>query len=379
MEYNEKVFIELYKAGKNQHELAELFGVSPRTVGSWETNLRRKGKIKYRKDLQERRKGKKRFKYTEIVEEVSEYLSASRKVWTKYNDIYDKIKYKGKWDTGKQTEDQVLLLSDMHTGMINRAPITGEITYNEELQQQELRALYKGLHRFSELYKPVYNIETFYIFGLGDLVTNDRIYEGQKAEITCGIGKQIEHTLMYVSDLIKHLLELYPRVVYINEYGNHGRTTSAPVAEEATNNFEYLLGLLLKERFANNKRVEIILPEDYSYTYSIKGHNYLLSHGNYIRGATLNSIEKAAKEIALLVEQSHYDVITIGHFHSCHKFPIAPSTTLLVNGCFIFKDNYAYTKLRKFSSASQYMFNISKRSAIHNLQEINLLWKYGNK
>lgn len=379
MEYNEKIFIELYNAGKNPYELSKLFGVKERTIGSWETRLRRAGKIKYRKDLVERRKDKKKFKYSEIVEEVSEYLSASRKVWAKYNDIYAKVHYKGKWITGKQTEDQVLLLSDMHTGMINKAPITGEITYNEEIQKQELRALYKGLYRFSELYKPVYNIETFYIFGLGDLVTNDRIYEGQKSEITYGVGRQIELTFMYVSDMIKRLLEIYPRVVYINEYGNHGRTTSKPISEEATNNFEYLLGLLLKERFADNKRVEIILPEDYSFTYSIKGHRYLLSHGNYIRGASLNTIERAAKEIALLVERDHYDVITIGHFHSCHKFPIAPTTTLLVNGCFIFKDNYAYTKLRKYSTAAQYMFNVSKRSSIHNVQEINLLWKYGNK
>ena len=50
-------------------------------------------------------------------------------------------------------------------------------------------------------------------------------------------------------------------------------------------------------------------------------------------------------------------------------------TSLLVNGCFIDMDDYAYNKLRKFSSPTQYLFNISKKSPMHNLQEINLKWK----
>lgn len=321
-----------------------------------------------------RKKEKVRWHNKEIIEEVKYYIEAVRMVTEKYYDTYNNIKYKGKWVKGKQDEDQIQLLSDMHTGMINHAPTTGEVTYNQEIQEKELQNLLRGNIRFYDLYKSSYNIETFYIFGLGDLITNDRIYEGQQKEITCGVGEQIQQTLNYVSDYIKNLLTYYPRVVYINVVGNHGRTTPNYISEEATNNFEYFVGLLLKERFQNNKRVEIILSKDYSYTKMIRGHKYLLTHGNSIRGATLNSIEKASKEIALLVEQEPYDVICIGHFHCCHKLPISPKTSLLVNGCFIHKDNYAYTKLRKFSTAKQYLFNVSKRSALHNLQELDLRW-----
>ena len=316
-----------------------------------------------------------RWRNIEIVDEVGKYLECVEETHTKYNDLYKNIKYKGVWKREKQTEDQVQLLSDMHTGMENRAPTTGEITYNKEIQEQELQTLVKGNFRFYQLYKPAYNIETFYIFGLGDLITNDRIFEGQKDEITCTVGKQIQLTFYYVSDYIKKLLEIYPRVVYINIVGNHGRTTPRFMSEEATSNFEYYIGMLLKERFRDNKRVEIILPNDYSYTQVIRGHRYLLMHGNAIRGGTLNSIEKASKEIALLVEHNPFSVICIGHFHSCYEFPISPTTTLLVNGCFIHKDSYAYTKLRKFSTAKQMLFNVSKKSPLHNLQKIDLLWK----
>jgi hypothetical protein len=310
----------------------------------------------------------------EIVEEVANYIDAVKHVEANYHDVYKNVKFRGNWKKGKQVEDQVQLFSDMHTAMINHAPTTGEITYNKEIQEKELQNLLRGNARFYELYKPAYNIETFYIFGLGDLVTNDRIFEGQMAEITCTVGKQVQLTFNYVSNYIRRLLEIYPRVVYVNIVGNHGRTTARYISEEATSNFEYYIGMLLKERFQDNKRVEIILPNDYSYSIKIRGHKYLLAHGNNIRGATLNSIEKASKEIALLVEQEPYDVICIGHFHSCYELPISPTTTLLVNGCFIHKDSFAYNKLRKFSTAKQYNFLVSKKSALHNVQKIDLRW-----
>jgi len=317
----------------------------------------------------------KRHQNKAILEETKKYVEYIKETTKNYNDPYKNVKFTGVWKGDKQVEDQVLLLSDMHTGMINKAPHTGEITYNREIQEKELSELMKGVGRFYQLYKPSYSIETFYIFGLGDLITNDRIFEGQKAEITCGVGKQIQLAFQYVSDAIKKLLEVYPRVVYIGVVGNHGRTTSKYMSEDATDNFEYLLGTLIRERFAGNKRVEIILPTDYSYSLTIRGHRYLLTHGNSIRGCSLNTIEKAAKEIALLVENDCYDVITIGHFHSVYEFPISPSTTLLVNGCFIQKDSYAYDKLRKFSTAKQLLFNVSKKSALHNLQKIDLCWR----
>jgi len=49
---NEKIFIELYKAGKNDYEIAELFKVGERTIQRYAQRLRAKGKIKPRETLQ---------------------------------------------------------------------------------------------------------------------------------------------------------------------------------------------------------------------------------------------------------------------------------------------------------------------------------------
>ena len=188
------------------------------------------------------KKGSKKHTNKVIVEEVRKYVEHIKETTKNYNDPYKKVKLVGPWRGDRQSEDQILLLSDMHTGMINKAPHTGEVTYNQEIQEAELTELMRGIGRFHQLYAPSYNIETFYIFGLGDLITNDRIFEGQKSEITCGVGRQIQLAFQYVSDAIKRLLEIYPRVVYVNVVGNHGRTTSKYMSEDATDNFEYLLG-----------------------------------------------------------------------------------------------------------------------------------------
>jgi len=370
---NEKIFIELYNSGKTPFELEELFGISERSRQRYESRLRQQGKIKYRKDLNAVKD--KKYKNEEIFEEVKVYIDNAKSVYKQNLDVFSDVKLKTNWNKSKQNEDLALVWSDMHTGMINKHPLTGDVTYNEEIQKDELKALARGVVRFHELYKPSYNIETFYIFDLGDNITNDRIFEGQQSEITCGVGEQILKSFEYQSNFIKKMLEIFPKVVMIKMAGNHGRSTPKFSNEEATSNFEYLQGQMLKERFANNKRVEIIVPPIYRYTAEIRGHKYLLSHGNNIRGCTLNSIERAVKDLSTLAYKEFYDMMLIGHFHTALKLRITPETTLLVNGCWISMDDYAYTKLRKFSSATQYLFNISKKSACHNLQEINLNWK----
>ena len=372
---NEQILIELYNSGKNDVALADLLGVSERTIQRCLTRLRNQGKIKDRKDLITKVKEKLQYKHPEVLEEVKVYLENAKVVLANYDDIYKEIKLRTSFTNIKQTEDMVLNWSDMHTGMINKHPLNGVVTYDEKIQEEELQTLAKGVIRFYELYKPSYNVETLYIFDEGDNITNDRIYEGQQMEITCGVGEQIIKTFNYQSDFTKKMLEVYPRIVWIKVPGNHARTTSKPVSEAPTNSFEYLLGKLMQERFRDNKRVEVIVPESYLHTANIRGHKYLITHGNTIRGMSLNSIERAVQEIALLVERDYYDVICIGHFHTALKLRVTPNTTLLINGCFIDMDDFAYHKLRKFSSPTQYLFNISKKSSLHNLQEINLKWR----
>lgn len=358
----------LYNEGLTYRQIAHLLG---RSEDSVDHAIR-----KFRHVLDLRRPDNRKYHYSRVYQEVKQYIDDNLEVIINHNkEYFSKISFKGSVRRGKQTEDLVGLLSDMHVGSVNRAPITGEITFNDEILKREVTNYIRGIYRFYELYKPSYTIDTFYLFDLGDIVTGDRIYEGQLYEITRCVGQQVVQALDYLSHIIIKLAEIFPRVIYVKMVGNHGRSFSdRKVSEPIENNFEYLLGLLLQERFKDNKRVEVILPRDYFYSISIRGHKYLLMHGDYIRGTVLTSIERAVKEITLLLGRDFHEVITIGHFHSTHELPIGSESTLLVNGCFVYKDSYAYKHLRKFSVAKQLLFNVSKKSALHNLQKIDLRW-----
>lgn len=374
---NEKIFIELYRTGKTDIELSQIFECSERTIQRFSARLRAQGKIKLRSRLNPSKKEKTKFKFDEIFEEVQVYIDNARAVLEEEHKHYKNIKLetKIKKTSKSQSEDMVQLWSDMHTGMINHNPLSGEVTYNEEIQKEEYNTFLRGINRFQQLYKPAYNIQNLYILDLGDNITNDRIFEGQQMEITCGYGEQILKCVEMQSHFIREMLRKFPKVIFIGVSGNHGRSTKKYLSEDATNNFEFLKNTILQERFAGNPRVEIIVPKTYLYTLNLRGHKYLISHGNNIRGTTLNSIEKANKELANLATENDYDLMIMGHFHTSLKLPIKPKTTLLVNGCWIDVDDFAYTKLRKYSTPAQYNFLVSNKSSFHNLQEINLKWK----
>lgn len=313
-------------------------------------------------DLNKRRRGKNE------IEDAKRYLKASQQQFLDYKMPFVKVP---KHRKAKQYEDAVLFWSDEHTGMVNKAPNSGMITYNDKIRKLELKNLHQGVIRLKELYEPNIVLKDLYIFSLGDNATNDRIFEGQQFEISKPMGAQLLDYKLDKAWFINEMLKYFDNVIDIEICGNHGRSQPNRTAEPVENNFEWLIGQQLKEKFAGNKRVKIIVPDDYSYTQEIRGHRYLLQHGHEIRGFSHNSIEKAAKDISLLDD---YDVICIGHYHSVDKKQIGADTVLLVNGGWIYRDSYAHNKLKKFSTAKQIFLRVSNKLPIAGFNEIDLLW-----
>ena len=306
------------------------------------------------------------------LEEAETYLKKTQKFFMEYKIPYAKPPKKTK---SPQEEDVLLLWSDMHTGMRNKAPGSNVVTYNDEIRKIELNNLYKGVLRLKELYEPNIRLCKLYIASLGDNATNDRIFDGQQFEITMPMGEQLMEYKLDKTWFINKMLEVFDEVIDIEICGNHGRTTTARTAAPVQNNFEWLLGKQLQEKFANVDRVKIIVPDDYSYTLDIRGHKYLLQHGHEIRGCASTSIERAAKDMVTLGgKEMQHDVICIGHFHEVNKKQIGANSTLLVNGCWIYKDSYAYYRLRKFSTAKQLFVRVSNKCPISGYNEIDLLW-----
>jgi len=269
---------------------------------------------------------------------------------------------------GKQEEKSVLLMSDIHAGMVNKildknsgAEIT---TYDTKIRQREMITLRNAIIEIKTLLSHSYDLNHLYIFNLGDNITNDRIFNGQVFHIDKCVGAQVIEMARDLSYFINEMKKVYPKITFIGIVGNHGRSTKDSDCDEPVeNNYEYLLFKMIEAVFKDDKNVEIIVPTTKFFVYKIHDHKYMLTHGDSIRGFTRNSIERSLKDY-LIANDSDFDVLAMGHFHRIDKICLSEKNTAIVNGSWIEKDSYGYRVAHQYSKPQQVFFGVSHLWAI---------------
>jgi hypothetical protein len=274
---------------------------------------------------------------------------------------------------GKSVEILNLMISDLHTGDINYFfdnEINQKIvTYNDEIRAKFEQHLLKSIVRLLNLWKHGYYFEKLRIYLLGDLIDNDRIFEGQSATVSMPAGKQIWSAVTELVDMINFLSGYFPTVEVIGVIGNHGRSIANGKAEEAVeNNFEYHLYKIMQLMFQLNSKSNIIMnvPDTRFYGTENYEHKLFLSHGETIRGASTTYVEKKAKDL-LLNLPTGYNLYMIGHRHSSDRLQLAPEAEMLINGCWIPKDDYAIKLYGIATQPSQWLFGSSKSRVISSI------------
>jgi len=268
----------------------------------------------------------------------------------------------------KKEETSVLVLSDMHIGMINEVYDSNKgeksITYNTEIRRLETMNLIKSVYQIHSIFTHGYKLENLVIFMLGDIVTNDRIYEGQEFQIEECVGRQIIHAVPDLANTINQLKRIYKTITVVCVVGNHGRSTDNFMEEPVENNFEYHLYLGLEKIFLGDSRVKFIIPNTRDYSYKIYDHTFYITHGDKFRGFTDNFIIKATKELYVA---NPYDVLLFGHYHRSMKNDVNERAIYLMNGSFIPRDNYGFKVARTYSKPTQWFFGVNpKRSLTWN-------------
>ena len=281
--------------------------------------------------------------------------------------IFNKPKIHLKASNGKQVEKAVLVLSDIHTGCVNKIYDKDKgcsvETYNKDIRHKEYNTLRNSIFRINDLLKSSYNIEHLTIFLLGDILTNDRIFKGQIWSIDSPVGVQITDSVNEFVKFVNQLRKIFKKISVVCLVGNHGRSTEGYQDEPIENNYEYILYKILEKTYRNISDVEMIVPNSKSYIYNIYGHKYLLLHGDIIRGKTRNTIEKSIKDIILAYDKD-FDVMIFGHFHRADMLSLSERITALINGSFIAKDNYGFRVFKQYSKPQQWFFGISKKRSI---------------
>jgi hypothetical protein len=158
------------------------------------------------------------------------------------------------------------------------------------------------------------------------------------------------------------LANTFGRVFVPCVVGNHGRMTLKPRAKHRVyESFEWNLYCQLERHFANDPRIQFLIPAETDAHFEVNGHRYMLTHGDALGVKGGDGIIGALGPIArgtIKVGRSEaqvgrdFDTLLIGHWHS--YIPRSEAVPVIVNGALKGYDEYAKVFLRaRFALASQ--------------------------
>jgi len=264
---------------------------------------------------------------------------------------------------GEREEVSILTLSDTHIGTLNTV-FDGEMgkkitTYNEEIFKEELQTLQNSIIEIHGILSHSYKLRKLVIFVLGDILTNDRIYEGQEWEIEKTVGLQLWDAVNYFTKFFNNLLSIYETIEIVCVVGNHGRSQPLKESDDepVESNFEYHLYRIWQKQFEDSKRIKVIVPNTRRFLYNVNGWNHLIEHGDAIKGMSEQSLIKQIKELYI---NTKFDIFQMGHVHNIKEIEISDKIIAKLNGAWIVKDNYAFRKFKTYSVPKQWFFGCSK-------------------
>ena len=263
------------------------------------------------------------------------------------------------------SEEVGLLLSDLHIGHTHTVDETGGLSeYSLDIFRARIRKLERKVSDINELHSMLYRIPTLHVFCLGDIV--DGMNESgswSPVYINTSIYDQFIIGFEEISHTIEYFLSVFQKVVFYGIRGNHGRVARVG-SEKDYANWDNLCYEMLKHKFENNDRLQFKLTKSWFLSERIKGHNFLLTHGDDLRKAStaVRSLEIFAADMAGMT-RVHHDFTLCGHFHQAAE----QSTNfgkVIVNGSFVGGDVYSIKNLQKMTLPEQKIFGINDTHGI---------------
>lgn len=340
-------------------------------------NIRRRGPDRV---IDEQKAQEKERDYKEVAGEVIRLLGEQKSIFSPA----EKKSWRAYYHKNKITEASVLCLSDIHIGQINKTfnVISGktEETYNFDIFQQELKRLREGIQKIKDLLSNSYNLPELYVFGLGDWITGDRIFQGQLYKIEeGGVGGQLWKAVYSLSDFFHSLKGLYQKITIIPVIGNHSRSReSARFDEPIENNFEYNIFKILEIIFQRDRQIEVKVPNYWWHLTDIMGWKYFLAHGDNIKGwagVPFYGLLRSGNEFYMSLPVK-FQIMCLGHFHcGCLDIPLSDVVRLKLNSCWVPKDEFGFKVFHRYAPAEQYYFGVGEKRPVTWEYKISLTEK----
>jgi len=158
--------------------------------------------------------------------------------------------------------------------------------------------------------------------------------------------------------------------------GNHGRATLKPrLKGRVMTSYEWNLYTDLEDRLRADRRIRFMIPDETDAYFSVKGHRFLLTHGDTLGVKGGDGIIGALGPImrgAFKVHRSEsevgrdFDTILMGHWHQ-----YVSTRGLIVNNCLKGYDEFARLALRAPATpASQALWFVHHKWGINTQMEV---------
>ena len=219
--------------------------------------------------------------------------------------------------------------TDVHYGAIqNASEIEGFGEYSPDIAKERLNRFGEKVLDWTATLRNSYEVDELVVFMTGDLISGDI----QRLEVTNAFPTPVQSVdVAYVlAEVLAKQAPYFPKVrVEFVCVDNHGRLTQKPQSREAgMNNWNYVIGNLMKEILKNVKNIEFNIYPMNQKSVDVKGHRFLLMHGNGIQGwggIPYYGIERRASKEAVkrmnMPEEFKFSKIVMGHFHAPLNHP----------------------------------------------------------
>lgn len=264
-----------------------------------------------------------------------------------------------------------IVLSDWHLGEVVRKEETGGLCeYNVEIAQKRIEKLLNAQKEIISIHtKGGIPIIKCVVWLLGDIVTGETIYKGQKNFIEFGIADQIVKAKQTLGEFLLNLLALYSHIKVIAVMGNHGRTGSRGEATIIWNNYDWIVYNWTKDLLSNYEQIEWDISQAWFAIQEVEGWRFIAQHGEDIRQwlrIPWYGIERDIAEMTEIlsdIEDKPPYYWLYAHFHVAEQAE-TPRGERIINGSLVGGNLFSVKKLRKVSRPSQSFFGVSKKQGI---------------
>jgi len=254
-------------------------------------------------------------------------------------------------------EDMAWAYSDSQIGQkVTLNDSSGFAEYNFDIFKEEINKLEEAIIKIKNIHSQAYNIEKFWVLGLGDYIEGELVYAGQTNYIDQIVVDQVFKGAKLIAGLIRNLSMIFPKVEVVLVSGQHGR---GPKEMHWRSNWDYVFSRLLQDYLENVENCKVVVAESALCGLDIRGHVFLLNHGNEIRSwntIPFYGLERAALRWVNLTRLP-VEYVLIGDKHRRCTFDIA-YIEAMVNGSWSPGSKFSVDKMQAAGVPKQILFGI---------------------